>query len=752
MASNAVTNIAAKNAASSLETSAEEKIIATIQIWGVVFAVSILFYCYLRTRFRMLYSPRALVPALQCDIALRELGMFGWIKGAFLLTDDELIQQAGLDAACFIRWLHYGLYISLVGVFNMCWMVGVFYTASENPKVKDSYSKLSLANTSDNDARLFAPFFATYIIYGVSMFLIRREFAWYIAKRHDVLSKKATQNYSIYVSNIPTELRSVKALRNLFNELTNGGVAQVAFAYNIKELEDAVAKKELNEKLLNNALHVFDQTAKRPRHSLGWGKSKVDSIEYYEGLVREATSDATRLADEARKGIYDHENNRREEEKSGLLGGALLGSALKGVGTMKDIRISDATKIINPTNILTANLHTIGTNTGFVRNAAFITFNSLHAHSSGLHMLHDYTPGNLTVFPGPKKIMWDNVGLPGSRVSLGRILAKIASLAMSLLWTIPMSFIASLTEVENLTNLLPFLVDVFDKAPWITFLFNLLSPLLIVWVILQIPKIMRMFSMWEGHVSATDVGAATYAKVVFFTLTQVFFVSAISSSLLEQLQAILDRPILIVDILAQSLPTKSVYFINYLLVKAFLSLAFELLRPFTAVSALIRRKCGPKHQTEKMKGEPWRGFNKLQNPGGLALPGIQAHMCLCFMVTFTYSALAPIAMLVTAASFGVSALVYRQQYAYVYDPRGDSGGTFWPASAQYAMSINIVSLVVIIAVIGAKQGFAQMGLLFPLLVVLVLFKAYHSGAPLHVAKTLPSRICVSVDAEREAET
>ena len=120
--------------------------------------------------------------------------------------------------------------------------------------------------------------------------------------------------------------------------------------------------------------------------------------------------------------------------------------------------------------------------------------------------------------------------------------------------------------------------------------------------------------MFEGPVSGSVVEASTFSKTAVFTIVQTFFVSAISGGLMEEIKAILSDPFNKgIDLLANSLPAQSTYFMQIAFVGTVIFIAMENLRVVPLVHALIRRFVGPK-RTERQRQTTFLGIRPLAEP------------------------------------------------------------------------------------------------------------------------------------------
>jgi hypothetical protein len=126
-----------------------------------------------------------------------------------------------------------------------------------------------------------------------------------------------------------------------------------------------------------------------------------------------------------------------------------------------------------------------------------------------------------------------NVGRTHKDLELGKLLSLATTTALCLLWTIPISFVASLSSVEALSKEIPAIGNLIDALPFLEPVFEILAPLLVKIVNALLPVILLFLSMFEGPVSSSILEASLFSKLSMFMIIQTFFVSAVSSTLLQ---------------------------------------------------------------------------------------------------------------------------------------------------------------------------------------------------------------------------
>merc|ERR1712238_376263 len=105
--------------------------------------------------------------------------------------------------------------------------------------------------------------------------------------------------------------------------------------------------------------------------------------------------------------------------------------------------------------------------------------------------------------------------------------------------------------------------------------------------------------------------------------------------------AMVENPTMIVSLLADSLPNRSTYFIQILLVSTCITLSIELLRVSAIATAAIRLFVGPK-LTEEERQTTWMGIRPFADPVEFQHALVLSGLVLYFIVFFVYATLAPI--------------------------------------------------------------------------------------------------------------
>lgn len=201
---------------------------------------------------------------------------------------------------------------------------------------------------------------------------------------------------------------------------------------------------------------------------------------------------------------------------------------------------------------------------------------------------------------------------------------------------------------------------------------------------------------------------------------------------------------LIIDLLANSLPKQSTYFIQILLVDTSVSLSVELLRVSALAQAAIRSLVGP-NLTEKERQTTWMGIRPLADPSEFGHADLMAITVLYFVVYFVYAVLAPITSAFMLICFVLIGSAYRHQLVYIYPTDPDSGGCLYVQFMKLMPSCILIGEVTIVGFLALKKTPAASALMIPLLIITILFVIYLGQQHFKMTKFLSSSQCMDTD-------
>jgi len=346
-------------------------------------------------------------------------------------------------------------------------------------------------------------------------------------------------------------------------------------------------------------------------------------------------------------------------------------------------------------------------------------------------------------------VFWKNVGKTHQQLTLGKLFSFGLTAVLCLFWTVPMSFISSLSSIESLREQFTFIDKLITKLPGLEAVFAQLAPLLIIAANNVLKILLEMLSGLEGPISGAVVSAKLFTKLSSFMIIQTFFVTAISGSILDELSAMIKDSSLIVDLLARTLPQQSTFFIQILIVDTCIfTMGVELLRVVPLVMALLRRFLGPK-LTQKERETTWMGLRPLNDPSEFSHAEVLASTVLYYTVFFVYATLAPITSWFMLVCFTFLSVAYRHQFVYIYPTFPDSGGKLWVAFFKLLPALMIMAQVTMLGVLALSKAVVASTMMFPLLITTVLFNIYINQQHFAMTEHLPIRDAQMADVRNQ---
>ena len=181
-----------------------------IIICAIIFVFAVLFFSYMRLRFKQIYAPRFLL----LDNKVLDKGstpkrnFFSWVYWAFKTSDEDIYAFAGIDALIFLRFMRLMLIFALcTAPYGLIVLLPINFTGNEN--LVDTFSKMSMSNIENKSNRLWAHWVAVWIYSLVMLFLTYREWKVYIKYRQRYLRRDSGKQFAVLLKELPKEVRFV---------------------------------------------------------------------------------------------------------------------------------------------------------------------------------------------------------------------------------------------------------------------------------------------------------------------------------------------------------------------------------------------------------------------------------------------------------------------------------------------------------------------------------------------------------------
>lgn len=638
---------------------------------GTVVGVALLFvFCILRTRIPDIYLHRSLLNLWKDynDFNGRRVTLtspqpkntfFGWLGPVLNTTDEEILDNIGLDAVVFLRFIRTCLIICVaLSLFGASVLMPVYATADNsaasnstvlangtvvgNNTGAEGLRVISLSNVPEQDSRLWATVVGEYLVAVLVVYMMTIDYAYYARLRRKYRTSENPVNYSVVVYDIPEGERTETAVRSRFEKLVPGQVADVIIVRNPKaalklegKLDAAVVKREVAENIAE-VKGKAPQTRPGPVGCLMMHKPKVDAAEYW-------SQEQERLANEL------HDQGTKAKETPSAI-------------------------------VLLAN-----------KRAASYLVQANSATSA--------TEWNVVRAPEPNALHWNAFSMPGIQAEFRTILVAFFMLVFTLFWTIPAAAIVGLFNLQNL----PFADDLKNWSPAVTGLLEgLLPPVIMAVLVSLIPTIFRTVVGLERIASVSFIEVKTRDYFYMFTLYGSFLVIVLGSSFFREYEKIIDDPGMIIDELAKEIPGSGVYFATFLLVRSLIPFPLLLSGVVRAVIRFIMLKLA---KTERQKRRARSGgavFQYFRHSGGAMLT---------LFLALTFSTISPLVVVCAVVYFGLAYITFRHNLLFATYSPWDGGGELFPGTFWGTMLGLILKQVVTIVIMGLKKAPAQAGVL-----------------------------------------
>lgn len=332
------------------------------------------------------------------------------------MSDDYILNHHSLDAYLYVRFLKMLTLMAFVGAV-ITWPV-LFPVNATGGGGESGLDILSFSNVSGTSpARYFAHAVIAWIFFGWVMVLIGREMLYLVKVRQAYLlstwNASRISQRTVLFTDVPERDLSLERLHTIFPN-----VAQIWLVPDVSDLEDDVEDLEKTvPKLEDSELELMEKVTKerekngekassfdealRPKHKLKFlVGEKVDSIGYYRTHIEELIPKI------------------QSAQRSHLAGKEKLASAI------------------------------------------FVEFDTMAAAERAFNDNQHRTPTDFSsrqMGVLPDEIIWKNLGMGAKNRMLRRILATLAISALIIFWSIPVAIVGIISNVNYLTENVPFL-------------------------------------------------------------------------------------------------------------------------------------------------------------------------------------------------------------------------------------------------------------------------------------------------------
>lgn len=468
----------------------------------IIAAVAFVLFLFFRSRQARVYRPRSDERLLleEKRTPRSGAGFFGILTNRTGLPDSYVLQHNSLDGYLWLRYFKILIVISFVGCC-VTWPV-LFPVNITGGGGQQELDKLSMSNVA-NPVRYYAHAFMAWVFLGFIVLLVARERINFIGlRRAYFLSAAHAQRLSsrtLLIMGLPIEFTEEKSLRQMFGP----SVRKIWIPTDCKALEkDVKLQTKTALKLEGAEMKMIKQA-----NALRIKQEKKQKNE-----APAANADPSRWIDAKKRPSH-----------------RLKPQLWKKVDTLNWCRgtLSELDRHVAEQQTEHLDLkHTKLT-------AAFIEFSTQsaahHAYQTvGRESRTKFDPRYIGV--QPEEVVWKNLSVTKASRKTKIIIATIIIWLMILFWTIPVAFVGILSNINYLTNKVPFLGFINSIPKVILGVVTGLLPVVLLAVLMAlVPIFCRLLAKYAGEPTLSAIELKTQSWYFSFQVVQVFLITTFSS-------------------------------------------------------------------------------------------------------------------------------------------------------------------------------------------------------------------------------
>ncbi|KAL4907575.1 hypothetical protein BDW74DRAFT_166891 [Aspergillus multicolor] len=667
----------------------------------------VLVFVILRRSERRMYMPRTYLGFLRDGQKTppSSTGLVGWVKDMYKLPDEYVLQHHSMDAYLLLRFLKL---ISMICFVGACITFPILFPINATGGAgKEQLDILSMSNVADTKyARYFAHALVAWVFVGFVFFTVTRESLFYINLRQAYsLSRSYASRLSsrtVLFTAVPEEYQSVEKIRFMFGA---DKIKNVWLTTDTAELADKVDDRHSAAIKLEAAETKLIRMANAARLK---ALKKSGSTED-QSTTLETTEDDGESGSVAARWVKP--KDRPTHKLKFLIG--------KKVDTINWAR-SEIERLTPEIEELQAK-HRAGE--AKLVSSVFVEFYTQAdaqaayqsvAHNLPLHMAPRY------IGLEPTQIIWSNLRIKWWEriIRYGASIAFVT--AMVIFWAIPTAFVGSVSNINNLTDMVPFLSFIEHVPSWILGAITGLLPTILMAVLMAlVPIVLRLMAKIGGAPSLAEVELTTQNFYFLFQVVQVFLVVTLTSAASSVVTKIIQDPTSAAELLANNLPQSSNFYISYIVLQGLSFSSGALLQ----ISGLILGKV----LGRLLDNTPRKMYSRWSNLAGLGWGTVYPVFTLLTVIAITYSCIAPLVLGFATIGLYLFYFAYRYNLLYVSNANIDTQGKAFARGLQHILVgcyLLVVCLIGLFA-IGAGGNPISVGPLVLAIILLVTMVIYH---------------------------
>ncbi|EEP75837.1 conserved hypothetical protein [Uncinocarpus reesii 1704] len=690
----------ASNSASGLVST----LIPTLIISGAM----LLLFVILRRSERRQYVPRTYIGALREEerTPAPEPGFLGWIWSMMKLPDTYVLRHHSIDAYLLLRYLKIATTICFVGCL-ITWPV-LFPVNATGGAGKQQLDMLSFGNVTGNLNRYYAHTFIAWIFIGFVFFMITRENIYFINLRQayffSPLYANRISSKTVLFTSVPDEYLDEARIRKMYGE---DKVKNVWLVPVVDDLQSKVEERDGAAFKLEGA------------------ETKLIKLA---NAARLKATKGTPSDEEAQKAISTPETNAGEE--SGSVAAKWIKPSQRPTHRLKMLIGKKVDTInwargeigrLNPE--IQALQSKLRAGDAELMSSIFVEFYTQNdaqaayqmvAHNQPLHMAPRYIGLN------PSDIIWSNLRIKWWELIIRNAATIGFVVALIIFWAIPVAAVGAISNINFLTDKVPFLSFINDCPKLILGLITAFLPAILLAVLMALlPIVLRLMARLGGVPTTAAVELRTQNFYFGFQVVQVFLVTTIASAASSAVTKIIQKPQEAASLLAENIPKASNFYIAYFILQGLTFSSGALLQ---VVGLIVSKILG-----KLLDNTPRKMYKRWSTLSGLGWGTVFPVLTNLCVIAITYAAIAPLVLGFATVGLYLFYIAYRYNMLYVTNANIDTKGMIYPRALQHTTVgcyLLIICLIGLFA-IGTASDRSALGPMILMIICGVFTVIYH---------------------------
>ncbi|KAM0747717.1 DUF221-domain-containing protein [Meredithblackwellia eburnea MCA 4105] len=614
-------------------------------------------------------------------------GTFSWVKPILTTHESTLMDNVGLDAVAFLRFLKMGRNMFLaVAALSCAVLIPVNLVYNLNDKKasnKDSRTYLTMITIQAvTGSWLYVHVAVTYVLTLICLYFIWSNYAQLVRLKWQWFRSEEYQNSlnsrSIIITQVAKPSRSDAGIASLLSSLQIPyPTTAVHIGRKVGLLPELIEAHNAAVRSLEGVLTTYFKDpnrlpTKRPTMRMGGGSGccggkKVDAIDYLTEKIKryEQRIEETR-----------HQIDEKKAENYGF--------------------------------------------------ASFESVPYAHLVARKLHGRRK-KGAHFDLAPLPKDIIWDNLSMLDSQRSRSKFFGAILLVGFMILYIIPLVGVSVLANLAALSSYVGFINTWNNKYPLLMSAFvGVVPPLLSVLLQLLLPIVIRWISSYQGattHSHSDRVVAARYSAFLFISQFFIFSLIGVIIQLVLRVVALIEGNKATAENLWEafkSVPAnvqstwiiQSTYWLTVFPLRG-ASALFDLAQVVSLLFVWGKTK---------LFGRTPREIREWTTPPMFDYAVYYSNHLYMMVVGLVYAPLAPLVPLFAASAFCISYYVYKYQLMYVSISRVETGGRLWRVAINRMLWALVTMQLVMVLTIGLQRGWYNAIAVAPPIVFVLIFK------------------------------